>query len=100
MNDALQYFFSVIGAAINGALQVFTDFINLVIEVVPNPDPFPEIIANMPNEVVLDTGLYLYWLDALVGVNEATAVISTFVGLWVMSLIFALVFKVVNFIKP
>lgn len=98
--DVLGYVFDMIGAAVNGAMQVFTDFLNLVIEVVPNPDPFPEIIQNMPDEVVLDKGLYLYWLDAIVGVEQATIFLNMFITLWVASLAFALIFKVVSFIKP
>lgn len=96
----LDYVFQMLGAAVNGVLQVVTDFLNLIIETVPNPDPFPEIIANMPDQLTLDVGMALYWLDAFVGVQEANLVISLFVTLWVASLIFALIFKLIGMIKP
>lgn len=98
--NPVQYVFSMLGAAINGLLQVFTDFLNLVIEIVPNPDPFPEMIQNLPSEVTLDAGLYLFWIDAFVGINEANTVIVTFITLWVVSLVFALIFKLAGMIKP
>lgn len=99
-NNPVMYVFNLLGAAINGILQVFTDFLNLVIEMVPNPDPFPEIINSLPEDVVLDSGFYLYWIDAFVGISEANLVIVNFVALWVASLVFALVFKVAGMIKP
>lgn len=96
----IEIVFSLIGAAINGAIQVFTDFINLIIDILPNPDPFPEMIANMPDSVVLDTGFYLYWIDQFIGVTEAKMLIFNFMILWVASLTFAAVYKIASFIKP
>lgn len=96
----LDYVFQMLGAAVNGVLQVITDFINLIIEVVPNPDPFPEIIANMPDQLTLDVGMALYWLDAFVGIHEANMLITLFVTGWMLSLIFALIFKLIGMIKP
>lgn len=100
MDNPIMYVFNLLGAAINGILQVFTDFLNLIIEVIPNPDPFPEIIENLPEEVVLDSGFWLYWIDAFVGLTEANLLIIDFIALWVASLVFALVFKVGGMIKP
>lgn len=97
--EGLDFLFTLIGSAINGAIQVFTDFINLIIEVLPNPDPFPEIIENMPDEVVIDKGFVLFWIDQYIGVTEAEMLITTFTVLWLASLAFAVVYKIAGFIK-
>lgn len=98
-NNPITYVFNLLGSIINGAIQVFTDFLNLIIDIVPNPDPFPEMIANMPDRVILDHGFFLYWVEQLIGVTEANMLIVNFMVLWVASLTFALVYKVSKFIK-
>lgn len=98
--EVLGYIFDFMGAALNGAMQVFADFINLIIDNVPNPDPFPGIIEQMPTEVLLDRGMWLYWIDQLIGVEVANGILTGFLAAWIVSLVFALIFKLIDFIKP
>lgn len=97
--EALNFVFTMIGAAINGAIQVFTDLLNLIIDVLPNPDPFPQIIEEMPSEVTIDKGFVLFWIDKLIGVNNAEMLLTTFTVLWLASLSFAVCYWVAKFIK-
>lgn len=97
--DVLGTVFELIGAALNGAIQVFTDFINLIIVSVPNPDPFPEVIENMPVDLVIDMGYVWYWLDCLVGIDGAVQLLDLFLVLWIASLVFAAIYKIGSFIR-
>lgn len=94
--DALNYIFTVIGDAVNGALQVVTDFLNVLIEVVPNPDPFQEMIDSMPDSVAIDWGFALYWIDNFIGVNEAGAAIMTYIAFLAFTAIFAFLYFMVK----
>lgn len=98
--DFLGYVANALGDAVNGILQVITDFINLVISVVPNPDPFPQMIENMPDETALDMGMVWYWLDAFAGVDTSTAILAAWAGVMVLSGVFAVIYWVVKAIKP
>lgn len=98
--EALEGIFTIIGTALNGALQVFTDFINLIIEVLPNPDPFPAIIEAMPTDVFVSKGFVFYWIDQFIGLTNAEMLLTTFTVLWLASLAFAIVYKVTSFIVP
>ena len=88
----LGYVLEAIGTAINGALQVLVDVLNLIIQVVPNPDPFPELIANMPTEVAVDWGFTLYWIDTFIGVEEASIAIGTYISFLLFTAIFAFIY--------
>lgn len=94
--DALNYIFTVIGDAVNGALQVVTDFLNVLIEVVPNPDPFSEMIDSMPDSVAIDWGFALYWIDNFIGVNEAGAAITVYIAFLAFTAIFAFLYFMVK----
>lgn len=98
--DTLNYIFTVIGDAINGVLQVLVDFVNVIIEVVPNPDPFQEMIDNMPDSVAIDWGFALYWIDSFIGVEEAGIAIMTYLSLLAMTAIFAFLYFMIKVIKP
>lgn len=98
--EVLDYIFTAIGYAVNGVLQVLTDFINLIIEVVPNPDPFQQMIDEMPDSVAIDWGFPLYWIDAFIGVEEAGIAISTYIAMLTFTAIFAFLYFVIKAIKP
>lgn len=98
--DFLGTIAQALGNAINGVLQVVTDFLNLIISVLPNPDPFPEIIESMSADTAANMGFANYWLGALVDVNAAAGIISAWAGLMVASVVFAVVYWVVKAIKP
>lgn len=97
--DLLGAVFEFLGAALNGAIQVFTDFINLIIVTVPNPDPFPAVIEEMPVEMVIDMGYVWYWIDCFVGIDAAVQLLDLFIVLWIASLVFAVIYKIGSFIK-
>lgn len=97
--DLLGTVFEMLGAALNGAIQVFTDFINLIIVTVPNPDPFPQVIEEMPVDLVIDMGYVWYWIDCFVGIDGAIQILDLFVVLWLASLTFAVIYKIAGFIK-
>lgn len=90
----------VLGDAVNGVLQVIADFINLIIEIVPNPDPFPELIANLNGTTAANMSFGWYWLDAFVGVEFGSMVIGIWGTLMIASSVFAVIYWVVKAIKP
>lgn len=98
--DALGYVFSAIGSAIGGVLQVLVDFLNLIIEVLPNPDPFPALVESVAVEPSGFTATAFYWLDCFVGVDFGVGVITAWATLMVGSVVFAAVYWVVKTIKP
>lgn len=98
--DFLGYIAQALGDALNGVLQVMVDFINVVIEHVPNPDPFPEIIENLPDSSAADMGFAFYWADAFFGVDVSVGILTAWVGLMVASAVFAFIYWVVKAIKP
>lgn len=100
MDDFIGYVANALGNAVNGILQVITDFINLVISVVPNPDPFPEMIESMPDSAALDMGFVWYWLDAFAGVDVCTGILAAWAGVMVLSGVFAVIYWVIKAIKP
>lgn len=89
-----------LGDAVNGVLQVITDFINLIIEVVPNPDPFPEIIENLPESTTANMGFAWYWIDTFCGVQTCTTILAAWAALMVAGAVFTVVYWVVKAIKP
>lgn len=100
MDDFLGYVATALGQALNGVLQVITDFVNLVIEMLPNPDPFPEIIENLPDSTTADMGFAFYWADSFFGIDVCTTIISAWVAMMIASAVFAFVYWVVKAIKP
>lgn len=98
--DFLGWVADRLGDAVNGILQVVTDFLNLVIEVLPNPDPFPALIEQLPDSTASDMGFAWYWLDAFCGVEVSTTIIGIWVGLMIAGAAFAAVYWVVKAIKP
>lgn len=98
--DFLGTIAQVLGDAVNGVLQVVADFLNLVISIVPNPDPFPEIIEGMSADTGADMGFAVYWLNNAVDVNAVSALIAAWAGLMVASCVFAVIYWVVKSIKP
>lgn len=98
--DVLSGIFQVLGDAVNGVLQVIADFINLIIEILPNPDPFPEMIGDMSVSTTAEIGFSHYWLDAFVGVDFSAGVLIAWATLMVASSVFAVVYWVIKAIKP
>lgn len=98
--DFLGWVAEKLGEAVNGILQVITDFLNLIIDVLPNPDPFPELIENMPDSAAFDMGFGWYWLDAFCGIETSTMIIGVWVGVMIAGAAFAAVYWVVKAIKP
>lgn len=98
--DILGYVVQALGSAVNGVLQVIADFINLIISVLPNPDPFPAIVEELDVSNVGGVGMAHYWLDAFVGVDFAVGVIGAWATLMVASSVFAVVYWVIKSIKP
>lgn len=89
-----------IGQALNGAIQVLCDFLNLIASLVPNPDPFRQVVTNLGNEQLGDVGFYMYWLDCFIGVDRAAELLDMFFLLWTASLVFALIYRIGMMIKP
>lgn len=89
-----------VAQAFNAAIQVLADFIMLIADIVPNPDPFREVVTNMGNEQLADVGFYVYWIDCFVGINRAAELLDMFFLLWTVSLVFAVIYRVGMMIKP
>lgn len=98
--DVLGLVWQALGDAVNGIIQVVVDFINLIIEILPNPDPFNEMIENMPDEAAFDLGFTRYWLDAFIGIDVATGMLAAFAAVMIAGAVFAVVYWIVKAIKP
>lgn len=98
--DAITTVVQILGDAVNGVLQVVADFINLIISVLPNPDPFPEMIEQMGGATAADLGFARYWLDAFIGIDVAVGMLAAWAAVMVAGAVFAVVYWVVMSIKP
>lgn len=98
--DILTPVVQFLGDAVNGVLQVIADFINLIINVLPNPDPFPEMIEGMGGNTAADLGFARYWLDAFIGVDVAVGMLAAWAAVMVAGAVFAVIYWVVKAIKP
>lgn len=96
MGDFLGYVAEKLGDAVNGVVQVIVSFLNVVIEALPNPDPFPEIIQGMDVSDASGLGFGFYWIDAFFGVDTCTGLIAAWCGLMIASAIFAAVYYAVK----
>lgn len=98
--DVLTTVVQVLGNAVNGVLQVIADFLNLLITVLPNPDPFPEIIESLDTDTLADMGFASYWLDKFCPLEVAQWIVAGWLACLVASGLFAVVYWVVKAIKP
>lgn len=98
--DILTPVVQFLGDAVNGVLQVIADFINLIISIIPNPDPFPEMIDNLGGSTAADLGFARYWLDAFIGIDAAVIMLSAWAAVMVAGAVFAVIYWVVKAIKP
>lgn len=98
--DFLGWIAQALGDAVNGILQVIADFINLIIDILPNPDPFPEIINGLTAETAANLGFARFWIDAFIGIDNALMIIGAWAVLMGGAAVFAVVYWVVKAIKP
>lgn len=98
--DIIGGVFQVLGNAVNGLLQVIADFVQLLADTLPNPDPFPQIVEELPVDALAGQYWAWHWVDVFVGVDYATGVIGAWAGLMVASVMFAVVYWVVKAVKP
>lgn len=98
--DVLGIVWQALGNAVNGVLQVIADFINLIISIVPNPDPFPGIVEGLEVSDADWLGYVGYWLDAAIDITFASGVLSSWIALMIASSVFAVIFWVIKAIKP
>lgn len=98
--DFLGQVAGLLGAAVNGILQVIADFINLIIDIIPNPDPFADMVDNLPESAAVDMGFVWYWIDALIGVDVSVGMIAAWAAVMIAGAVFAVVYWVVKAIKP
>lgn len=98
--DPLQTVVQVLGSAVGGVLQVLADFINLIIEILPNPDPFPQMIEDMSVDTAANLGFARYWLDAFAGIEATSMMLGIWATLMIASAVFAVIYWVVKAIKP
>lgn len=94
--DALQYVATSLGDLVNGVMQTIVSFLNVVIEAIPNPDPFPQIIQNMDASTAGNMGFAFYWLDAFFGVNTCVSILAAWAGMMVASVVFAAVYMAIK----
>lgn len=100
MENPITYVFSVLGDAINGLFQVIVDFLNLLADIVPNPDPFPAMIEAMPEGSLYDFGFAAYWLDVFIGIDFMRDGLTVFFGMLIASLVFTMALQIVKLLKP
>lgn len=100
MENPITYVFSVLGDALNGLFQVVVDFFNLLVSVIPNPDPFPEMINNMPDGALYDFGFAAYWLDVFIGIEFMRNGLTVFFAMLIAALVFTFVFSTLKMLAP
>lgn len=94
MAELFDYVVEKLGDVINGVIQAVISFLNVVIDTIPNPDPFPVIIQNLDVSTAGNLGFGFYWLDTFVGIDTTMLIITAWVGLMVASAVFAAVYTV------
>lgn len=98
--DVVNYVFTKLGDVIGGVLQVIVDFFNVIIDALPNPDPFPAIIDSIGQQNASSFGFAGYWLDCSVGIDFASIVLTGWAALMIASAVFAVVYFVLKTVKP
>lgn len=98
--EQLQYFFTSIGDAINGALQAIVGFLNVVIAALPNPDPFPTIIDSLDPDTAANLAFGYFWIDSFFGIDVCILILNLWISLMINAAIFAFVYFIVKVIKP
>ena len=89
-----------LGDALNGIFQVVCDFFNLLASIVPNPDPFPQMINNLPSDTLEPFGFSVYWMDKFIGLQFMRDVITVWMTMNVLGLTFAIIYWGVKLVKP
>lgn len=93
--DLSQISFSL-GDLLGGGLQVIADFINVIIGVLPNPDPFPAMIEEMAWVQGDVWSVSFFWLDSAISIDFFVSVMLVYTGLLISSAVFALVWALIK----
>lgn len=92
--------FQVIGDLFQGVTQTVTNVLNMLIEWMPNPDPFPDMILSMNDSTPSDVAtIAVWWLDTLIDINWAVDVIIGWAALMAASAFIALVWWCVTSVR-
>lgn len=82
-----------IGAIFLQILQVVSDAITNLVGMLPNPDPFPEII----NSLEIDTGdnatTAFYWLNQFVDLPLITSVLAAYFTMFALAWVIMMLWK-------
>lgn len=89
-----------LGDILGGIFQVICDFLNLLASIIPNPDPFPQLIEQTPDDVLLPFGFATYWLDAAIGLDYIDQVVTLWISMMIIGLTFAIVYWGIKVLKP
>lgn len=89
-----------LGDAINGIFQVVIDFLNLLADILPNPDPFPGMIEQIPDGQLYDFGFAAYWLDVIISIDFLWSAITVFYIAMAAGMAFAVAYWGIKAIKP
>lgn len=95
-----QSIFQIIGQAFNGIAQAWASFIDMIVQLVPNPDPFPALIANISTGQMEEWGYAAYWLDRLIGVGFMRNALTVWCTMLVAGAAFAIIYWVIKAVKP
>lgn len=85
-----------LGDLFGGALQVVTNILNFLIDVLPNPDPFPGMIEEISwvNGNVWSMGFY--WMDTIFDMNFLVQILLFYAGVMAISALFAFIWMLVR----
>lgn len=92
--------FEILGDALYGFVQVIIGLLNTLINVLPNPDPFPRLIDGLSADTAADLGFATYWLDAFIPIDWAVAALTIWASFMAASIAFCVVYWIVKTIKP
>lgn len=83
-----------------GVSQAFTDSINALYSLIPNPDPFPAIIDNLDTSGNADiVGFVTFWLDTAYDIEFIQEMFGYWAEMMVVSVGIMVVWKIINLIR-
>lgn len=89
-----------LGDALNGIFQVICDFLNLLASIIPNPDPFPGMIEQIPDGQLYDFGFAVYWIDVFISIDFLRSAITIFYIAMSAGIAFAVIYWGIKAVKP
>ena len=85
-----------IGEIFLSILQVVSDSITALLSILPNPDPFPDILENLELETSNAGVVAYYWLNQFVDVPGVTYILATWFTMFGIAWVIMMLWKWMN----